>query len=115
MADGSISCPLCHGSFELTATMSSAIKAKLRQQLDADANQRTAEMDGREKTIAEKAAVTERAKDHDAALGQTGGADCGVIESTAGMYGDLQGIAGKTLQEIEGLEVRLLGDDTQPA
>jgi hypothetical protein len=32
----------------------------------------------------------------------------GVIESTAGMYGDLQGIAGKTLQEIEGLEVRLL-------
>ena len=31
-----------------------------------------------------------------------------VIESTAGMYGDLQGIAGKTLQEIEGLEVKLL-------
>lgn len=31
------------------------------------------------------------------------------IESTAGMYGDLQGIAGKTLQEIEGLEVSLLG------
>jgi hypothetical protein len=28
-----------------------------------------------------------------------------VIESTAGMYGDLQGIAGKTLQEIDGLEV----------
>lgn len=27
----------------------------------------------------------------------------GVVESTAGMYGDLQGIAGKTLQEIEGL------------
>ena len=27
----------------------------------------------------------------------------GVIEATAGMYGDLQGIAGKTLQEIEGL------------
>jgi len=32
----------------------------------------------------------------------------GVIESTAGMYGDLQGIAGKTLQEIDGLDVRLL-------
>lgn len=30
------------------------------------------------------------------------------IESTAGMYGDLQGIAGKTLQEIEGLEIKLL-------
>ncbi len=31
-----------------------------------------------------------------------------VVESTAGMYGDLQGIAGKTLHEIEGLEVKLL-------
>ncbi len=32
----------------------------------------------------------------------------GVIESTAGMYGDLQGIAGKTLQEIEGLTLPAL-------
>ncbi len=31
-----------------------------------------------------------------------------VIEATAGMYGDLQGIAGRTLQEIEGLEPPLL-------
>ncbi len=29
-------------------------------------------------------------------------------EATAGMYGDLQGIAGRTLQEIEGLEIKLL-------
>ncbi|MFA5952548.1 MAG: DUF2130 domain-containing protein [Hyphomicrobium sp.] len=32
----------------------------------------------------------------------------GVIESTAGMYGDLQGIAGRSLQEIDGLELHLL-------
>lgn len=32
----------------------------------------------------------------------------GVIESTAGMYGDLQGIAGKSLQELDGLELRAL-------
>jgi len=31
-----------------------------------------------------------------------------VVESTAGMYGDLQGIAGKTLQEIEGLQLPVL-------
>ncbi len=31
-----------------------------------------------------------------------------VVESTAGMYGDLQGIAGKTLLEIEGLNVKLI-------
>ena len=32
----------------------------------------------------------------------------GVIESTVGMYGDLQGIAGRALQEIEGLEIPLI-------
>lgn len=31
-----------------------------------------------------------------------------VMQATVGMYGDLQGIAGKTLQEIEGLEIRAL-------
>jgi len=31
-----------------------------------------------------------------------------VMQSTAGMYGDLQGIAGKTIQEIEGLEIKVL-------
>jgi hypothetical protein len=35
----------------------------------------------------------------------------GVVESTAGMYGDLQGIAGKTLLEIEGLDIKLLASD----
>ena len=32
----------------------------------------------------------------------------GVIESTAGMYGDLQGIAGKALPEIPSLDLPLL-------
>jgi hypothetical protein len=32
-----------------------------------------------------------------------------VMQATVGMYGDLQGIAGKTLQEIEGLELLALG------
>ena len=32
----------------------------------------------------------------------------GVIEATVGLYGDLQGIAGKALPEIEGLEAPLL-------
>lgn len=31
-----------------------------------------------------------------------------VVQATVGMYGDLQGIAGKTLQEIEGLELKAL-------
>lgn len=36
----------------------------------------------------------------------------GVIESTVGMYGDLQGIAGKSLQEIDGLDTHLLDAPT---
>jgi len=34
----------------------------------------------------------------------------GVIDATAGMYGDMQGIAGRSLQEIEGLDF-----DAEPA
>lgn len=31
-----------------------------------------------------------------------------VMQSTIGMHGDLQGIAGKTIQEIDGLEMKAL-------
>jgi hypothetical protein len=37
----------------------------------------------------------------------------GGVETMAGLYGDLQGVAGRSLQEIEGLEVPLL--DGPPA
>lgn len=35
-----------------------------------------------------------------------------VMQATAGMYGDLQGIAGKTIQEIEGLSLPAIEDGT---
>lgn len=38
-----------------------------------------------------------------------------VMGATVGMYGDLQGIAGKSLQEIEGLEFKTLTDNTAKA
>jgi len=38
-----------------------------------------------------------------------------VMGATVGLYGDLQGIAGKSLQEIESLELRALGFDTPRA
>jgi hypothetical protein len=34
----------------------------------------------------------------------------GVIEATAGMYGDLQGIAGQALEEIRGFAIPLIED-----
>jgi hypothetical protein len=37
-----------------------------------------------------------------------------VMGATVGMYGDLQGIAGKSLQEIEGLDVAALAQESQP-
>jgi hypothetical protein len=36
----------------------------------------------------------------------------GVLGGTSGMYGDLQGIAGKALEEIEGIDVPLIEDAT---
>lgn len=36
-----------------------------------------------------------------------------VMQATVGMYGDMQGIAGKTLQEIEGLEMKALESEDQ--
>ena len=38
-----------------------------------------------------------------------------VMQATVSMYGDLQGIAGKTLQEIKGLELELLEVDESAA
>ncbi|MGH9426296.1 MAG: DUF2130 domain-containing protein [Terriglobia bacterium] len=38
-----------------------------------------------------------------------------VMQATVGMYGDLQGIAGKSLEEIEGLELRALEAPTAKA
>lgn len=38
-----------------------------------------------------------------------------VMKATVGMYGDLQGIAGKSLQEIEGLELKAIGFDDAEA
>ncbi len=35
------------------------------------------------------------------------------MQSTVGMYGDLQGIAGKSLQEIEGLSLLALENNSE--
>lgn len=35
-----------------------------------------------------------------------------IMEATVGMYGELQGIAGSSLKEIEGMDMKLLGDES---
>jgi len=49
----------------------------------------------------EKKAITKQWAKREEQIGR-------VMQATVGMYGDLQGIAGKTLQEVEGLELRAL-------
>jgi hypothetical protein len=49
----------------------------------------------------EKKAITKQWAKREEQIGR-------VMQATVGMYGDLQGIAGKTLQEIEGLELKAL-------
>ena len=50
------------------------------------------------------------------AFGPLGGKLGRVVEATTGMYGELQGIAGRSLKEIEGLDLKPLGlpDANQP-
>jgi hypothetical protein len=38
-----------------------------------------------------------------------------VMAATVGMHGDLQGIAGKSIQEIDGLELKALSAGEEPA
>ena len=54
----------------------------------------------------EKKAITKQWAKREEQIGR-------VMQATVGMYGDLQGIAGKTLQEIEGLEMKALEVSTR--
>lgn len=51
--------------------------------------------------FSEKKAITKQWEKREAQIDR-------VMQATVGMYGDLQGIAGQTLQEIEGLEMKML-------
>jgi hypothetical protein len=54
----------------------------------------------------EKRAITKQWAKREEQIGRA-------MQATVGMYGDLQGIAGKTLQEIEGLEFKQLEGSTE--
>ncbi len=55
----------------------------------------------------EKKAITKQWAKREEQIGR-------VMQATVGMYGDLQGIAGKSLQEIEGLELQSLETNDTP-
>lgn len=37
-----------------------------------------------------------------------------VLDATVGLYGDLQGVAGRAMQEIEGLDVLAIASASEP-
>jgi hypothetical protein len=57
-----------------------------------------------EDLVREKRAITKQWAKRDEEINR-------VMQATVGMYGDLQGIAGKSLQEIEGLELDPSGSE----
>jgi hypothetical protein len=74
---------------------------------------RPADQDGTGVPVPDRPAVPApdrgpRTQDDDAVWAKREEQIRGVVESTAGLYGDLQGIAGRSLLEIDGLELPLL-------
>ena len=57
--------------------------------------------------IAEKKAITKQWAKRESQIQS-------VMQATVGMYGDLQGIAGKGLKEIDGLDMKALGEGPMP-
>jgi hypothetical protein len=73
-----------------------------RKEFEKRLSQKDADIVKRESTVREKEEALSKAKEAiDEQIAR-------VMQATVGMYGDLQGIAGKTLQEIEGLDLKAL-------
>jgi hypothetical protein len=129
MAEGSITCPNCHRPFELTAAMALVLRYALVEVATArqtsEGKQTTIELVNgyltgpsfRQRVEAIKEAFESMREDLEAEnkviQKQWAKRDKqieAVIANTVGMYGDLQGIAGKSMPEIEGMSLRLLAD-----
>lgn len=87
MTEPTIICPNCKTEIRLTESLAAPLIAATRKQFEQQLSQK-------DEAVAKREQKIER-----------------VMGATVGMYGDLQGIAGKLLQEIEGLELRGLEPD----
>jgi hypothetical protein len=128
VAEPTISCPHCRAEIKLTESLAApliaATKADFEKRLaaqSAEVAMRDREIQAREEQLAKEkesldTAVAEKVKaerdklaadaaKRDKALTKREEQITRVLEATVGMYGELQGIAGKSLLEIEGLEV----------
>jgi hypothetical protein len=105
MAEPTITCPNCRTEVKLTESLAAPLIADTRKRYDEQLARKEAEVAGREAAISDMQADLDRERKAMSRLWAKREEQIrGVVESTAGLYGDLQGIAGRTLQEIEGLD-----------
>jgi hypothetical protein len=93
MAEPTIVCPKCKNEIKLTESLAAPLIESTRQDYERRLSQK--DLDKERKVIMKQWAKRDEQIER-------------VMQSTVGMYGDLQGIAGKTIQEIEGLEMKAL-------
>lgn len=100
MTDPTIICPNCHTEIKLNESLAAPLIAATRQQFEEQLAQKDTDIAKCEQAMRdkEKQLVEDKREEQIER----------VMGATVGMYGDLQGIAGKSLQEIEGLELPAL-------
>ncbi|MFZ2398346.1 MAG: DUF2130 domain-containing protein [Smithella sp.] len=102
MTEPTITCPNCKTEIKLTESLAAPLIEATRKEFEKRLSQKDADIAKRESTVREKEEALSKAKEAiDEQIAR-------VMQATVGMYGDLQGIAGKTLQEIEGLDLKAL-------
>ncbi|MFZ3103176.1 MAG: DUF2130 domain-containing protein [Smithella sp.] len=102
MTEPTITCPNCKTEIKLTESLATPLIEATRKEFEKRLSQKDADIVKRESTVREKEEALSKAKEAiDEQIAR-------VMQATVGMYGDLQGIAGKTLQEIEGLDLKAL-------
>ena len=116
MIDPTITCPKCKTEIKLTESLAAPLiestrlqyqyltGPRFRQRVQAIVEAFSTMHDD---LLKEKKAITKQWAKREEQITR-------VMSATVGMYGDLQGIAGKSLQEIEGLDMAALPGPSEP-
>ena len=104
MTEPTIICPNCNTEVKLNESLAAPLIAATRKQYEQQLAQKDNDIAKREQAMRDKEKqLVEDKRKREEQIER-------VMGATVGMYGDLQGIAGKSLQEIEGLEFPALED-----
>ena len=116
MTEPTIICPNCKTEIRLTESLAAPLIAATRKQFEQQLSQKDEAVAKREHGIVAAFSTMQEDldKERKAIMKQWAKREEQierVMGATVGMYGDLQGIAGKSLREIEGLELPALSSE----